>query len=423
MAMARRSHLRTVVAGALATAAVIVIVLVRGGGSTSYELVASFDQVNGLIPGARVTAGGVTVGKVHDIELGRDGYPVVRMRVDDDFRLRGGAAARVRPFSVSGEVNRVVDLVQGSGAPRSGPVVLPRRAEGAVEEFDQVLSTLDPRTREETRRTLAAFDRATAGRGRDIEASLATSADALQGLADIARGLRGDGDAIRGLVESTNRVVATIAAQPAPLASFVERLDGLLQTTASRQRELTATFEAAPRALDAGTNSLARLNRSVSVLQELVAAARPGTARLRTVAPQLKAFAGAAPDAAGQLRRLTVEAPAQLRRVDPLLTDADGALRGLTPALGRSVEISNELRARLPDAFGFFSHWADFSSNYDANGHGARVGLIFTNPPLNTIGPDDSGPGRLARPFLRTPGVLEGEPWTDYKKSFLEPTP
>lgn len=422
MVTARRSTPRILAAAAPALVAVVVIALLRSGGG-GHELVASFDQVNGLIPGARVTAGGVRVGKVEDVDLGGDGYPVVRMRVNDEFHVLEGATARVRPVSLSGAVSRVVDIVQGSGPPLRSGGVLARRRDGSVQEFDQVLSTLDPRTREETRRTLAAFDRSTMGRGHDIEASLAHSAEALQGLADVARGIRGDGDAIRGLVVSTNRVAATIAQQPAPLASFVDRLNGLLQTTASRQRELAATFDAAPGALDAGTNTLARLSRSVGVLQTLVTAARPGTALLRTVAPDIRAFAAAAPGAASQLRRLTAQAPGQLRRIDPLLSDADVALRGLTPALGRSVDISNELRVRLPDAFGFFGHWADYATNYDANGHGARTGLALTNPPLNIIGPGDAGPGRLARPFLRPPGALEGEPWTDYRKSFLEPTP
>jgi phospholipid/cholesterol/gamma-HCH transport system substrate-binding protein len=418
---ARRST-RIRAASALALALVAVVAILRSGGG-GHELVASFDQVNGLIPGARVTAGGVQVGEVEDIDLGRDGYPVVRMRVEDGFPVREGAVARVRPLSLSGAVNRVVDLVQGSGPRLRSGALLPRRRDGSVQELDQVLSTLDPRTREETRRTLAAFDRATAGRGHDIEASLAHSAEALQALADVARGLRGEGDAIRGLVESTNRVMATIAGQPAPMGAFVERLEGLLRTTAARQGDLARTLDAAPRALDAGTGALARLTRSVGVLQPLVDAARPGTAQLRAAAPDLRSFADAAPGAARQLRRLVAEAPGRLRRIDPLLTDADVALRGLTPALGRSVDITNELRVRLPDAFGFFGHWADYATNYDANGHGARTGLALTNPPLGVVGPGEAGPGRLARPFLRPPGALEGEPWIGYAKSFLEPAP
>jgi hypothetical protein len=83
----------------------------------------------------------------------------------------------------------------------------------------------------------------------------------------------------------------------------------------------------------------------------------------------------------------------------------------MAPVLLRATPMLEEARARLPDFFSFFSNWADFTANYDANGHAARVGLVFTPPPLNTIGPSDDRAGQLRAPFLRTPGALEGEPW------------
>jgi hypothetical protein len=76
-------------------------------------------------------------------------------------------------------------------------------------------------------------------------------------------------------------------------------------------------------------------------------------------------------------------------------------------------------RVRLPDFFSFFSNWADFTSNYDANGHGARVGLVLPPAPLNAIGPSENRSGALKAPFERTPGVLEGEPWTTFANTFV----
>jgi hypothetical protein len=35
------------------------------------------------------------------------------------------------------------------------------------------------------------------------------------------------------------------------------------------------------------------------------------------------------------------------------------------------------------------------------------------------ISPSDPGPGVVERPFYRTPGSLEGEPWENYWKSFI----
>jgi len=56
------------------------------------------------------------------------------------------------------------------------------------------------------------------------------------------------------------------------------------------------------------------------------------------------------------------------------------------------------------------------------NGHLIRFiprliqGALSTDP----LGPSQIGQaGYLDRPFFRTPGVLEGEPWNDYASSFI----
>ena len=94
-------------------------------------------------------------------------------------------------------------------------------------------------------------------------------------------------------------------------------------------------------------------------------------------------------------------------------------LKRPAPVLRAANPMLDKVRVRLPDVFGFFSNWADFAANYDANGHAARVGLVFPPAPTNAIGPSDAEPGHMAAPFLTHPGVLEGEPWTDYEKSFV----
>ena len=76
-------------------------------------------------------------------------------------------------------------------------------------------------------------------------------------------------------------------------------------------------------------------------------------------------------------------------------------------------------RVRLPDFFSFFSNWADFTSVYDANGHGARVGIVLPPAPTKVLEPDGDGAGQLKAPYLRVPGALGGEPWRDYADSFV----
>ena len=80
----------------------------------------------------------------------------------------------------------------------------------------------------------------------------------------------------------------------------------------------------------------------------------------------------------------------------------------------------DQLRVRFPDLFSFFANWADFTSNYDANGHGARVGIVLPPTPTTVLSPSSDGAGQLAPPYLRTPGAMDGQPWSDYYKSFVD---
>jgi hypothetical protein len=112
-------------------------------------------------------------------------------------------------------------------------------------------------------------------------------------------------------------------------------------------------------------------------------------------------------------------APSAARTLQPVLEAAGPLLRVAIPVLRRLGPMLDQLRVRLPDAFSFFANWADFTSNYDSSGHAARVGIVLPPAPLNALSPSSDGPGQLAPPYLRTPGALEGQPWTDYWKSFV----
>ena len=56
---------------------------------------------------------------------------------------------------------------------------------------------------------------------------------------------------------------------------------------------------------------------------------------------------------------------------------------------------------------------------YDANGHGARVGIVLPPAATTVLDPSGSGAGQLRAPYLRTPGALEGEPWKNFADSFV----
>jgi phospholipid/cholesterol/gamma-HCH transport system substrate-binding protein len=397
--------------------AIVVWRTVAGG---SYEVTATFDQVNGLVAGADVEAAGLKVGSVDDIYLGDDGLPRVKMSVDDDYRLKQGATANVRAFSASGEVNRFVSLTSGKGEDLPDGATLNTAQTDQPVEIDQVLSTLDPKTRARVRAALHGFNESTTGRGPDLAATLQHSAAALGNTADAVRQVNADGQSLRTLVSSGRKIVSTLATDPGTLGSTVDRLASVLNTTAAHQRELAQTAAALPGGLGSPRRALERTDASIGTLRRLVADARPGVRELVPFSRDLRPALHAARPALRQASRLISTAPANLRQIRPLLDAAEPTLKLAAPTLTSAAPVLDELRVRTPDFFSFFSNWADFTGSYDANGHAARVGIVLPNPAINNvIGPNDTGAGALAAPFVRTPGVLEGDPWTGYKSSFL----
>ncbi len=413
--MARRAAAPLVLVFAL----VAIAVLVLFSAPAQYHVNAIFDQVNGLVSGSDVEVAGTKVGTVDSIWLGIDGLPRVRLAIDGDYRLRRGASANIRMFSLAGEVNRFVSLQAGSGP------VLPDGATIGVGhtdepvEIDQVLSTLDPRTAANVRAVLAGLDRSTAGRGGDIGATLAHSADALRNTAGLLREATSDGQALRTLVHDGSGVMQALARDPSALGSTADTLAALLHTTAVRQADLASTAELLAPGLRSPQQALQRLDGSITTLDRLVRVAQPGVRALVPFSLALSPTLRAAPPAVAQLERLVTNSPADLRALAPLLRQLGPLLRVLEPVLGSANPILDQLRVRLPDFFSFFANWADFTSPYDANGHEARVGLVLAPAPLSPTGPSDNKAGVLEPPFLRTPGVLGGQPWTDYAKSFI----
>jgi phospholipid/cholesterol/gamma-HCH transport system substrate-binding protein len=414
----RRRRVLALLGVALLIAIVVFVWLSSGGGG--YRVNAVFDDVNGLVAGADVKAGGVDVGSVSSIELDSDsGLPKVTMEIDDGFRLERGATANLRSASAAGQVNRFISLTQGKGERLSDGATIGLASTDQPVEVDAILSSLDAKTRADVRRTLAGIDLSTRGRGADMAATMRNSARALGNTADAAAQGTSDREALRTLVGDGRQVVETLAADRRGLGATADELASTLGVTARRQSELAASVERLPDSLRAPRQALDHLDASIPDLRSLVASAKPGVRRLvpfsRALRPTLAHARPALRGAAG----LVSSAPGDLRALRPVLDEAKPTLSVANPALRSAGPILDEARVRTPDFFSFFSNWADFTSVYDANGHAARVGVVLGTAPTNVIDGSDSGAGHLAAPFIRTPGVLEGEPWSDYRDSFI----
>jgi phospholipid/cholesterol/gamma-HCH transport system substrate-binding protein len=411
---------RFVAVATLLVGLVVVLLVIASSGAT-YEAKAVFEDVRGLIEGGEVRAGSEQVGSVTEIELGEDGLPVVTMEIDDDFRLRRGAFASVRLASNVGGVNRFVDLHQGTGPPLSdGATLGPSQTDQPV-DLDLAVSALDPRTRDKAGEVLAALDATLRGRGADIDLALRHSTAALGQTANLLGQVTSDRLALRTVVSEGRRVVGALASSPADLGAAAARLADVLDVTAARQDELGRAIRALGPGLSAARGALTRLDQAIPNLTALAEATRPAVAEIVPTVREIRPAIAALRPLIAEARALIDAAPGQLRKIEPVIEAAIPVLQYLDPLVKGFGPMFDYLRAFGPEFINFFTLLADATSSYDAAGNLVRTTIpaiqVARHP--NVIGPSDPGPGVVERPFFRTPGSLEGEPWTEYWKSFI----
>jgi phospholipid/cholesterol/gamma-HCH transport system substrate-binding protein len=405
------------IALALATAAAAILVISSGPGR--YTVRAEFTDVRGLVSGAQVRLAGVPVGQVGRIWLGRDGWPHAELSVDSDVRLRANARAAVRMSSLSAEWGAYVSVVQGDGLPLADGATIPRSRTTSPVQVDQALTTFDPATRAGLKRILGGLSDSLHGQGGALAASMQDGRAALSQVAQLAGAIGDDGTSLSLAVHSTRVIASTLAARRGRLADALDRTTRLLGTVAARASAIRASLTALPAGLDAAQSTLAHTRTLVSPAIRLLDEASPALAELPAASHELSSAMSAAGPTLTRAAQITAQAPAAARAAEPLLRAAGPLLTTMVPVLHGLGPMLDQLRVRLPDAFSFFANWADFTSNYDANGHAARVGIVLPPAPTNVLSPSSDGAGQLAPPYLRTPGSLEGQPWTDYFKSFV----
>jgi phospholipid/cholesterol/gamma-HCH transport system substrate-binding protein len=415
---AGRLRLIAILAFALAAIAVIVIATHSSG---TYEVTAVFDDVRGLIDGGEVRAGGVKVGSVEEIGFTDDGLPEVTMRIDSDFELRQGAFANIRLASNVGVINRFVDLTQGDGPQLGdGATLGPSHTDQPV-DFDQAVSTLDPRTRDEIGSLIANLDRGTRGRGDDLAAALHNSTEALGETANLLDEVTSDQRALRTLVAQGRTVVGAVASDPTDLAATADRLASVLDASAARQSELRRTVDAIGPGLSNAHRLIDRLGASIGDLRDLVAVARPAVAELGPTADALHPAVVALRPLADEARRLAAPLRDQLEALRPVISKALPITRLLPEVLGGINPLLDQLRAHAPEVVGFFTLFGDATSDYDRNGNVIRTSTfpVPINRHPNQIPATSDAPGSIVRPYDRYPGTAEGEPWLGYWRSFI----
>ena len=376
---------RGVAAGALAVAVVVIAVLLLSGGSThTYHLL--FQNAGQLVTGDDVQVGGRRVGSVTKIELTTNNQAQISIDVMDGFApLHQGTTATIRQTSLSGIANRYVALVPG---PNSNPRIadngfLTADQTTAPVDLDQVFNTLDAPTRRALQQVIQGSAAQYQGKGAQANASAQYFNPLLSTSASLVNEAVRDQQVFSSFITSSSRVVTALEARRANLADLITNSNTTAAAIASQNTALNTDLKLLPITLRNANTTFVNLRSTLNDLDVLTNASKPATKRLAEEFAALRPLVAEAiptihdlrllvhqPGPANDLTDLLLKQPALAREAKPALADAILSLQKSQPVL-------TFIRPYVPDFVGWLRDFGQGASNYDANGHFARISPIF----------------------------------------------
>lgn len=386
-------------------------------GRDGYQVQVTLESATNVVEGSPVQVNGFDAGRVEKIEV-VDGAARLTLSLDDDIApLHSGAVVLVGWKATLSE--RLVEVTDGSGKnaeiPDGGllPGTMP-----APTEIDDVLNSLDAKTRAHLQSLFGNLGEVLAGKEGDYAATIRTGGPALRELGQLLKALGTDGPAIKHLAQRLDDLLGIVAERDSEVQSVVSSLSGLTDRVAGQRTQLRATLKALPGTLRQADRTLSDVPGAVDDVVPLLQDLEPATAKLGPVAKDLAPLLQ-------DLRPLSTDLRPALGSLDSLLQVAPGlfdTVGAVTPqtrsVLGDVREPIAFLRPYTPEVAGFFSTWASAFSNYDSNSNFARIhgqaGLTSLNENPGVV-----PPGVTFDPYP-SPGEIVGQGWTDANGSELE---
>jgi phospholipid/cholesterol/gamma-HCH transport system substrate-binding protein len=371
--------------GALLIAVVVVgVLLLRGNGGVHYKL--RFENAGQLVKGDDVQIGGHRAGSVDAIKLTSDNQAELSVTVEKGFApLHEGTTATIRATSLSGIANRYVALSPG---PNSSPKLddgstLTADKTTPIVDLDQVFNTLNPRTRASLQQFIQGSATWYQGKGKQANEATKYFNPALSSSRRLVNEVVSDQSSLNAFLRNTAKTMSAIASRRDDLANLVTNTNTTAAAIGDENVALARALGLLPGTLRKADTTFVNLRSTLDVLDVLVAQSKPATKNLARFLKELRPLVADARPTIGDLRRLVkrtgagndltdllLKAPALERAAKPAFADSIAALRKSTPVL-------KFVRPYTPDLVGWFRDFGQGASNYDANGHFARIQPIF----------------------------------------------
>jgi phospholipid/cholesterol/gamma-HCH transport system substrate-binding protein len=382
-------------------AAVVLVAVLMFGGSDKYEVTAVFENAGQLVRGNQVHVGGRAIGTVSEIRLNDSAQAEVKMKIDEEdlVPLRQGTTATIRATSLSGIANRYISLQPGRNDAAEiddGGRITADRTSAPV-DLDELFNTLDARTRKSLQRVIQGSGTWYAGRSREASESTKYLAPALSSTSRLTREIALDEQVFERFVIDTASTVSAIAERRDDLASLVGNANATARAIGDENVALDSTLEQLPGTLRKANTTFVNLRSTLDDLDVLVRESKPAT---RDLAPFLRQLRPLVADARPTIRDLRELIRKRGRNNDLIeLTRKQPRLARLTSTvfprtirtLNRSTPVIDYARQYTPDLAAWFTKFGPNSaSNYDANGHFARIqpmfsGFSFADNPLGGL--------------------------------------
>lgn len=403
---------------AVLAAAVLVAVMVFGGGGSDYKVKATFLNASQLVKGNSVQVGGVRVGSVGEIKITDNGQAQITLNISDDYApLPAGTRAEIRQASQSGIANRYVDLrIPGHELPAGdGDANLTETAGtiddgGSIEvdqtetgvDLDQLFNTLDPETRRSLQKFLEGSAKVYAGRTEEANAGYRYLNPALSRTARLFREINKDTPALEHFIVDSAKLVTALADRRDDLSALIGNLNSTTRAIGNEKAALASAIGQLPDFFRRSNSTFVNLRAALDDVDPLVDASKPVAKKLQPFLNELRPFAR---DARPTIRDLSAVVKRDgagndlielTRTFTPLVNIAvDTATRngetrrGSIPETAIATRDSAPILAAgvpyTPDLFGWFD---DFSTT---GGTDAAHGISRTQTYFNFFTPSNTG--------------------------------
>jgi phospholipid/cholesterol/gamma-HCH transport system substrate-binding protein len=362
-------------------------------GSDFVDYKAQFSTAQSVTPGQgqTVQVAGVDVGDISKVDL-VDGRAVVTMKIRRKYTpIYRNATALLRPKT--GLNDMVLELDPGSRnagpAPKGFAVPVDQTLPNV--NFDEILSSLDGDTRSYLQLLLGGAGEGLDGQGRRLSATLKRFEPTGRYLARLNGALAERERNIRRSIHNFSRLARALGDKDDDLAALVDSSNRVFRSFAAQDANLRSTLQELPGALAATNTALAKADKLGKELGPTLGALRPAARALGPSLQESRPFLrDTTPVIQNQLRPFAREALPTVKALRPATNDLSQVTPKLTTTLKNLNEVLNELAYDPPgkeEGYLFWLSWlnhdgASIFSVQDAHGP-IRRGTILA--PCSTL--------------------------------------